>query len=198
MREGLRTGLRLLAVGIGLALIAAGLRELVLFKGGQAEVAKSWKELPIESKPEIPEKRRVPNEGAPVARLAIPRLQMDWYVVSGTGAKELRRGPGHLRGTAWPGERGNSVIAGHRDTHFRALKDIRTGDQITIQTAQRQFAYSVIRTLIVQPEDISVLQPANRPILTLVTCYPFYYLGPAPKRFVIQAELAVPGSSAER
>jgi len=198
MHKGLRTGLRWLSVGIGLALIAAGLRELIVFERGQAEVAESWKELPVEPQSEIPDKKRVPDEAAPVAHLSIPRLQMDWFVVSGTGARELRRGPGHLRGTAWPGERGNSVIAGHRDTHFRALKDIQTGDQITIQTARGRFVYSVIRTLVVRPADISVLQPTDNPILTLATCYPFYYAGPAPKRFIVQAQLAAPGPSAER
>src|SRR5579862_679866 len=115
---------------------------------------------------------------------------MDWFVVSGTGATELRMGPGHLWGTAWPGERGNSVIAGHRDTHFRVLKDIHNGDQIMVQTARGRFTYSVIRTLVVLPADISVLLPTDAPILTLVTCYPFHYAGPSPKRFIVQAHLA--------
>ena len=104
--------------------------------------------------------------------------------------KELRRGPGHLAGTAMPGANGNCVIAGHRDTHFRVLKDIREGDDIVLQTTSGQYLYRVKRMRVVSPDNTSALQPTSDPELNLITCYPFYYVGSAPKRFVVEAQLA--------
>src|SRR5262249_41500450 len=118
------------------------------------------------------------------------RLNTELYVVEGDGTAELRRGPGHLVGTAMPGADGNCVIAGHRDTHFRVLKDIREGDDIVLQTDGGQFLYRVRRTEIVAPEDTSALRPTTAAALNLITCYPFYYVGAAPKRFVVEARLA--------
>ena len=89
-----------------------------------------------------------------------------------------------------PGENGNCVIAGHRDTHFRVLKDIREGDDIILQTSAGQFLYRVKRTRIVSPENTSALAPTKTAELNLITCYPFYYLGSAPKRFIVEAQLA--------
>jgi sortase A len=139
--------------------------------------------------------KREPPAGAPFARLSIPRLHTDLAVVSGTGKADLRRGPGHLKSTALPGTSGNSVIAGHRDTHYRVLKNIRIGDRIVVQTAQGRFAYDVQRTLVVPPTARYVLAPTSDARLTLVTCYPFYYAGPAPERFIVQAKLVEPSQT---
>ena len=109
-------------------------------------------------------------------------------VVEGTNARTLRLGAGHIAGTPLPGEPGNSGIAGHRDTFFRELKDIRNHDEIQRQTASGLLRYQVDWAKIVGPNDSSVLEPsAAASTLTLVTCYPFYFVGPAPKRFVVHA-----------
>ena len=131
-----------------------------------------------------------PRDGETVAKLMIPRLSAQLYVVEGDDTRELRRGPGHMPGTAMPGGKGNCVIAGHRDTHFRVLKDIRQGDDIVLETRNGEFLYRVKSTKIVSPKDTDPLQPTAGPVLNLITCYPFYYVGNAPKRFIVKAELA--------
>ncbi len=109
--------------------------------------------------------------------------------MEGDGARQLRQGPGHVRGTAMPGANGNCIIAGHRDTHFRVLKDIREGDEIVLQTRAGEYTYRVRTMQIVSPRDTKSLRPSNDAELHLVTCYPFYYLGSAPKRFIVDAQL---------
>src|SRR5207248_2697940 len=104
-------------------------------------------------------------------------------VVEGADPVELKRAPGHLVDTALPGSRGNCVIAGHRDTQFRALRNIEIGETISVESGGRTFLYRVTGTHVVAPTDTRSLDPTDRPTLTLVTCYPFYYVGPAPKRF---------------
>ena len=133
---------------------------------------------------------RGPRTGDTVVKLIIPRLHAQLYVLEGSGESELRRGPGHMRGTAMPGARGNCVIAGHRDTHFRILKDIHKGDNIVLQTANAQYLYRVKNTHVVRPQNTDALQPTAGPVLNLITCYPFSYVGAAPKRFVVEARLA--------
>jgi sortase A len=128
--------------------------------------------------------------GETLGKLTIPRLDAELFVVQGDSTHDLERGPGHLADSAMPGGRGNCIIAGHRDTHFRVLKDIRKGDDIVVQTDDGQFLYRVIKTSVVSPSDTSALQPTKGAVLNLVTCYPFYYVGSAPKRFVVEAKLA--------
>jgi sortase A len=100
----------------------------------------------------------------------------------------LRLGAGHIEGTPLPGETGNVGIAGHRDTFFRGLKDIRMNDEIQLQTATGLFHYEVDWLKVVEPDDTTVLEPSTpQSTLTLVTCYPFYFIGSAPKRFVVRA-----------
>jgi len=183
-----------LLIGGGACLLFVGGRDLFDSRAGQAQAAREF-EQPV---PDIPETRAATqpaslhpvNRGDTLAKLKIPRLDAELYVVEGDGSRELRRGPGHLAGTAMPGDNGNCVIAGHRDTHFRVLKDIREGDDIILQTAAGQFLYRVKRTRIVSPENTSALAPTSTPELNLITCYPFYYVGSAPKRFVVEAQLA--------
>src|SRR5262249_13703071 len=117
------------------------------------------------------------------------RLHTELYVVEGDDERDLRRGPGHLPGTPLPGTKGNSVIAGHRDTHFRVLKNVRKGDRILLSTASGQFTYRVNRTSIVRPSNTSALRPSDKSVLHLITCYPFYYVGTAPERYVVEAAL---------
>jgi sortase A len=129
---------------------------------------------------------------APLAVLRVPRIRLEVAVLPGTSDRTLDRAVGHIEDTALPGADGNSGIAGHRDGFFRGLKDIQAGDAIELDTLHGQEVYRVERTWIVDPEDVSVLDPTPGRTLTLVTCYPFYYIGAAPRRFIVRAVL-VPG-----
>lgn len=128
-------------------------------------------------------------DGAILGRMEIPRLKVSAAVLQGTKARTLRLGVGHINGTALPGEPGNSAIAGHRDTFFRALKNIHPNDEIDISTAAGLSQYQVDWAKVVRPNDLTVLDPSNGSALTLVTCYPFNYFGAAPDRFVVRAHL---------
>lgn len=123
----------------------------------------------------------------PLAVLRIPRLRLEVAVLPGTDDFVLDRAVGHIDDTALPGMDGNIGIAGHRDGFFRGLKDIAAGDAIELETPKERQLYRVERTWIVNQEDVSVLDPTPIPSLTLVTCYPFYYIGSAPQRFIVRA-----------
>ena len=130
----------------------------------------------------------VVKKGDVLGRMDIPRLGMSIAILQGTSSRTLRLGAGHIEGTSFPGEAGNSGIAGHRDTFFRGLKDIRRNDEVQLQTATGLFRYEVDWAKVVEPSDTTVLEPSTvESTLTLVTCYPFYFLGPAPMRFVVRA-----------
>jgi sortase A len=124
-----------------------------------------------------------------LGRVDIPRLDLSVMLLDGVDDTALRFGLGHIPGTALPGQSGNIGIAGHRDTFFRSLAGIRMNDEITVKTLDGDYRYSVDTIRIVDPEDIEVLENSDYPMLTLVTCYPFNLVGPAPKRFVVQASL---------
>jgi len=124
-----------------------------------------------------------------LTRLEIPKIQVDAIVVEGASRHELSEGPGHMKQTAQPGETGNAVITAHRDTFFRHIYELNKGDQIQVRRSGRVFTYQVTGKRIVMPEDISVIKPTNDPQLTLITCYPTYYIGPAPKRLVVFSKL---------
>ncbi|HVB34362.1 MAG TPA: class D sortase [Patescibacteria group bacterium] len=130
-------------------------------------------------------------EGFPLGQIQIRSISLTAMIVEGDNAGVLRRAVGHVPGTALPGQQGNVVIAGHRDTFFRPLRNIRKGDEITLTTLSGSYRYQVDSTEIVGPEDTEVLDDSPGAILTLVTCYPFYYVGPAPKRFIVRAHQIV-------
>jgi sortase A len=126
--------------------------------------------------------------GEVVGQIEIPSLALKAVILHGDSPELLRRGVGHLPETPMPGEWGNVALAGHRDTFFRPLRHIRAGDVITLHTfSGGTFQYQVESTSVVSPSDIEVLRPSNRRELTLVTCFPFDYVGPAPNRFVVRA-----------
>jgi sortase A len=123
-----------------------------------------------------------------IGRISVARLGVSVIVMEGTAGPTLRRAAGHISGTALPGQQGNVGIAAHRDTFFRPLRDIRKDDLITVTTSRGEFRYRVVSTQIVDPDDVSVLNSDGSDVLTLVTCYPFNFIGAAPNRFIVRAE----------
>jgi sortase A len=123
-------------------------------------------------------------------RLVIPKIELASFVVEGTNHHSLLLGPGHMTETAEPGQPGNAVITGHRDTFFRHIHELEKGDQIYVERGGRRLLYEVIGKKIVDPDDISVTRQTNDSELTLITCYPTYFIGPAPKRLVIFTRLS--------
>ncbi|MBC7924666.1 MAG: class D sortase [Bryobacteraceae bacterium] len=126
-------------------------------------------------------------KGASIGRIEIPRLRIASVVRQGVDDATLRRAVGHVPFTAMPGQSGNVGLAAHRDTHFRNLRDVQEGDLIRIVTPARTWEYVVDSTKIVNPNNVEVLDPTPDPALTLVTCYPFNFIGHAPKRFIVRA-----------
>ena len=122
-----------------------------------------------------------------IGRMEVSRLDVSVVVVEGTSNKSLRRAVGHIAGTALPGQPGNVGIAGHRDTFFRPLRNIQRDDVITLTTSNGEYRYRVVSTKIVSPDNVAVLDSDQDEVLTLVTCYPFYFVGPAPDRFIVRA-----------
>jgi LPXTG-site transpeptidase (sortase) family protein len=139
-----------------------------------------------------------PSAGMVIGRLEAPTVKMSTTVLEGSDDATLSRGAGHLEDTPFPGEAGNVGIAGHRDTVFRPLKRIQVGDPLELTTADRLYRYRISKTLIVGPNDVYVLDPTKTPTMTLVTCYPFEYVGHAPRRFIVQAELVKEEARATR
>jgi sortase A len=179
----------------GMILLFLGGRDVVESRVGQKEAQRAFEKIDVARPSPFPERHKSKPVVPPVpvgetfAKLVIPRLHAELYVVEGDGASQLRRGPGHVAGTVMPGQEGNCIIAGHRDTHFRLLKDIRKGDEIVLETQAGQYTYRVGDTQVVSPSDTAPLEPTRNAQLHLITCYPFYYLGSAPKRFVVEAQL---------
>ncbi len=130
--------------------------------------------------------RRV-AQGDVIGELEVPRLGLQTIVVQGDSPSILRRAVGHIVGTAMPGSEGNVILAGHRDTFFRPLRNILQGDTVILKTPEGAFQYRVESTLVVPPSDVRVLQQTGGQTLVLITCFPFYYVGPAPDRFIVRA-----------
>lgn len=133
--------------------------------------------------------RRTTLEEVPEGVLRIPALDLIVPVYSGTSSSELDRGAGHIQGTAALGSVGNTGIAGHRDGFFRTLNRVKLGQTLYVETLGSTQRYRVTEMRVVAPSDVSVLAPTARPSITLITCYPFYFVGPAPRRFIVRAEL---------
>jgi sortase A len=126
-------------------------------------------------------------EGDVIGEMQVPRLGLSVMVVQGDSPASLRHAVGHMPKSALPGEWGNVTLAGHRDTYFRPMRDIHLGDEIRFNTREHNFEYVVESIEVVAPSDIRVLEVFTGHDLTLITCFPFYYVGPAPKRFVVRA-----------
>ena len=144
-------------------------------------------EHPVEPQPPHIVGTRVPAAGEVIGELQIPRLGIDVMVAQGVSASVLSRAVGHMPETPLPGQLGNAALAGHRDTFFRGLRKIGPGDSVILNTAYGPLHYEVESIRIVAPGDVSVLDSVGGRTLTLISCYPFYYVGPAPKRFIVRA-----------
>lgn len=122
-----------------------------------------------------------------IGRIEVARIGLSVVVAEGVTSKTLRKAAGHIPGTALPGQGGNVGIAGHRDTFFRPLEGIRINDLVVLTTRAGEYRYRVVFSEVVTPNDVAVLDPTGSDILTLVTCHPFYFVGPAPNRFIVRA-----------
>jgi sortase A len=134
----------------------------------------------------------IAGRGSLLGRIEISTIGLAAMILEGTDPGTLRRAVGHFPGTALPGQQGNVAIAGHRETFFRALRNIRKDNEITLTTLNGSYRYRVDSTKVVEPENTEVLYDSDNAILTLVTCYPFDFMGSAPKRFVVRAH-RIPG-----
>ncbi|MGO4886440.1 class D sortase [Anaerobacillus sp. MEB173] len=130
-----------------------------------------------------------PNVGDVFGKIILPSLDEEYPIISGTDQKELAKGVGHYTGSVLPGEHDNSVLAGHRDTVFRRLGEVTLGDVVIVETYAGSFTYEVITERIVDQDDRTVIVPYDEAILTLVTCFPFDYVGAAPERFILTLRL---------
>ena len=191
----MRNSFAILLVVVGLLVAFLGVRQVWKSHSAQQQAAEQWSREA--AKPASPPHAQAPAQKKPerlmrgesVGRLSIPRLGSSLYVVEGAEEVDLENGPGHVVGTALPGATGNCAIAGHRDTVFRQLKDIKIGDEVVVETHQAAYHYRVSETQIILPTNIKCLLPTPSAELHLITCYPFYFVGNAPKRFVVTAPL---------
>ena len=180
----------------GTVLVLAGVAVLAVALAGYLQ-GRVWQSLhPEEVLPELPRDSPElgsvppPPPGAPFARLKIPTMGLDVTVIEGTRSGDLLKAPGHMTGSALPGQRENCIIAGHRDLHFRKLGKLRIGNSVQLAKDGLVATYRVESIRVIKPSETSVLDKGSEPILTLVTCYPFRYLGTAPRRYVVISRLA--------
>ena len=158
----------------------------------QQQLAAQWEQQAAAAN--VPGKAMLSAEDL-LTRVVIPKISLDAIVVEGASRRDLSDGPGHMKETAQPGQPGNAVITAHRDTFFRHIYELGKGDDILVRRAGQVYKYQVTGKKIVVPEDVSVIEPTADATLTLITCYPTYYIGPAPKRLVVFSKLV--GSEAE-
>jgi len=191
----------LLALGVGLGVWCAVVLVEARFHSAAAERDTGQLVVTQTAVPVLPgdagEKPRAPSApaaGTLLGRLEAPSVNMTAPVLEGSDDATLSRGAGHIEDTPFPGQPGNIGIAGHRDTIFRPLRRIKVGDPLVLTAGERTYRYRISKTLIVGPDDVYVLDPTPNPTLTLVTCYPFEFIGHAPKRFIIQAALEEEGA----
>lgn len=191
MKTRLRSALFILLITAGVLQLAfVGIVTL-----GSSLLERSWRgdRIPAGWTENAEATRKVARPGRRIGHLEIERLGVRAAVVEGVDAKSLLTGVGHVPNTAFPGEPENVSLAGHRDTHFKPLRKIRPGDRIEIDTPDGMYVYVVDTAFVVQPDRGDLMEPTGRATLTLITCYPFSWIGTAPERFVVRAHgLPVP------
>jgi sortase A len=180
VRKTIVTVLQRTLLGVGAAALAYAGGSVVYGDVAQHAAARTFDRAPVDGHADL-------AEGDPVGRLELPRIGLSVMVLQGVSEPTLVAGAGHVPGTPSPGGDGNVVIAAHRDTFFRKLEGVVRGDRIQMATARGRYEYVVESSEVVDPEDTQVMESRARDELTLVTCYPFHYIGSAPKRFVVHA-----------
>jgi sortase A len=188
-RTNLSRGLRFLEwllVAIGVASIGWLATAHIAADREQASLSRELYRIPDAV---LPAAGSAPAIRGLVGRIDVPRLKLSALAREGADVMTLRGAVGHIPGTAFPGAPGNAAFAAHRDTFFRPLKSVRNGDEVILTTTRGVYHYLVTGTRIVEPADVSVLDPTPEATLTLVTCYPFDYIGSAPQRFIVRAAL---------
>ncbi|HEV2117408.1 MAG TPA: class D sortase [Terriglobales bacterium] len=172
-----------LLIVAGVALLIYVVSQYATMYAAQRHLAQQWQD----------QNQKLPAQPAglvtTLTRLSIPSINLDAVVVEGVNRRDLLMGPGHLPDTPEPGEPGNSVISAHRDTFFRHIHELKPGEYILVQRAGRQFRYQVTGKKILQPDDVWVTKPTRDTELTLLTCYPTYYIGPAAERLAVFSRL---------
>jgi sortase A len=166
----------------------SGAFDMALRDAAAAPSVTAGSQAPVTGAPATEPPRRAAEPGTVLGRIEIPRLRMTAMVAEGVDARTLGRAVGHVPSTAWPGGAGNCGLAGHRDTFLRALRNVRVDDVIHIVTLERTTIYRVEWTEIVEPTRVDVLDSTATRSLTLVTCYPFAFVGHAPQRFIVRAK----------
>ena len=185
-RLSVRDLVSLFFLGVGLGLIVYVGSQYWGMYHSQKRLEAEWeKQATLAVSPGLP--KLSPEEM--LTRVSIPKIGLDAIVVEGATHKQLAIGPAHIKDTALPGETGNAVITGHRDTFFRHIYELQKGDAIFVRRNGEVFKYEVTGKKIVKPEDVSVLKQTTDAQLTLITCYPVYYIGPAPDRLVVFSKL---------
>src|SRR5690349_2988161 len=181
-----RRALSLCLMAVGFVLLAyVGVQYWGMYRSQQKLEAQWERQAAAANVPGVPKI----NADDLLTRVVIPKIDLDSIVVEGVSRKMLSEGPGHIKGTAAPGEPGNAVISAHRDTFFRHIYELNKGDEILVKRGGKIFHYQVTGKKIVMPDDVAVLKQTTDPQLTLITCYPTYYIGPAPKRLVVFSKL---------
>ena len=188
----LRTAVSLGCIALGACLLAYVSWNYASMYVEQRELAREWQRQqqaalmhPVSDK--TPSPKVSWDDG--LTRLTVPKIGLDAIVVEGTNYHDLKLGPGHLKDTPAPGDEGNSVISGHRDTFFRHIHELDKGDEVLVQRGGRTYRYAVTGKKIVDPDDTWVAEKTKDSELTLITCYPTYYIGPAPNRLVVFTKL---------
>jgi sortase A len=171
----------------GLFAAGASMLGYAIFTAAESHIVQRYEALKFDRALAVPANLRA--VGGPIAQLTIPSAGISAIVLEGSDESTLKIAPGHIPGTALPGEAGNVAIAGHRDTFFRKLERIRRGDTVKLATLKDTYQYKVDTIEVVDPARIDVLESSGHPTLTLVTCYPFHWIGPAPKRFIVHGHL---------
>lgn len=180
-----RASVALMVFGVGLLSYVGS--EYWAMHGEQQALHRQWAE---QQKPtSSTQNASVSSKDDGLTRVSIPKISLDLIVVEGTNHRALRLGPGHLKNTPAPGELGNAVISAHRDTFFRHIYELTAGDKIQVWRQGHTYTFQVTGMKIVSPDDLSVVKNTADARLTLITCYPICYIGPAPKRLVVFAKL---------
>ncbi|MCB5239944.1 class D sortase [Niallia circulans] len=175
---------------LGLFLILVGVLMILYVSTSYTKVESITRQPSFhQGKQRVLSKLHKAQPGEKIAAIIIPNQNKRIPVYEGTSAEILKKGAGHYQKSALPGENNNVILSGHRDTFFRFLKDLKKNDSLILETTEKEYEYKITKFSVVSSKDKTILTPKPRPVLTLTTCYPFSFIGNAPKRYIVTAEL---------